>query len=71
LSDPRVKINYDDAATTTHFADKFDIITSDPIHPWVKGRHTLLEEYLNVQTAFESRWRDYAVGPLYEVIRRR
>ena len=38
LTDPRVEIVYDDGRhflTTTH--EKFDIITSDPIHPWVKG----------------------------------
>ncbi len=38
LGSPRVEIVYDDArhflATTR---EKFDIITSDPIHPWVKG----------------------------------
>ncbi len=40
--DPRVEIVYDDARNfvlTTH--EKFDIITSDPIHPWVKGAATL------------------------------
>ena len=40
--DPRVQIVYDDAR---HFVlttrEKFDIITSDPIHPWVKGSATL------------------------------
>jgi spermidine synthase len=42
LSDPRVQIVYDDARhyiLTT--SEKFDIITSDPIHPWVKGTATL------------------------------
>ena len=42
LDDPRVEVIYDDArhyvATTT---DRFDIITSDPIHPWVKGAAAL------------------------------
>jgi spermidine synthase len=42
VSDPRVEIVYDDAR---HFVlttnDKFDIITSDPIHPWVKGAAAL------------------------------
>ena len=42
LSDPRVEIIYDDAR---HYIltsrEKFDIITSDPIHPWVKGAATL------------------------------
>lgn len=40
--DPRVQIIYDDARhylLTTR--EKFDIITSDPIHPWVKGSATL------------------------------
>ncbi|HKD07511.1 MAG TPA: fused MFS/spermidine synthase [Bryobacteraceae bacterium] len=42
MRDPRTRIVYDDAR---HFAltarEKFDIITSDPIHPWVKGAATL------------------------------
>jgi spermidine synthase len=42
LNDPRLRIEYDDAR---HFIlrtpDKFDIITSDPIHPWVKGSAAL------------------------------
>jgi spermidine synthase len=41
-NDPRTRIDYDDAR---HFIftskDKFDIITSDPIHPWVKGSSSL------------------------------
>ncbi len=40
--DPRTTIHYDDAR---HFIltskDEFDIITSDPIHPWVKGTSAL------------------------------
>ncbi len=42
LEDRRVQVVYDDARhyiLTTR--DKFDIITSDPIHPWVKGAATL------------------------------
>ncbi len=42
LKDPRVTVVYDDARhylLTTK--EKFDIITSDPIHPWVKGAATL------------------------------
>jgi spermidine synthase len=42
FKDPRVEMVYDDAR---HFVrttkEKFDIITSDPIHPWVKGAATL------------------------------
>ena len=50
LQDPRVKVVYDDAR---HFIlttrDKFDIITSDPIHPWVKGAATLYtQEYFEL-----------------------
>jgi spermidine synthase len=41
-NDPRTTIHYDDAR---HFIltskDKYDIITSDPIHPWVKGTSSL------------------------------
>lgn len=42
LRDPRVEVVHDDArhyvATTR---ESFDIITSDPIHPWVKGSAVL------------------------------
>ena len=42
LNDPRVEVVYDDGrhyVLTTR--EKFDIITSDPIHPWVRGSATL------------------------------
>ena len=50
LRSPRVEVVYDDArhfiATTT---EKFDIITSDPIHPWVKGSAVLYsKEYFEL-----------------------
>jgi spermidine synthase len=50
VRDPRVQIVYDDArhfvATTR---EKFDIITSDPIHPWVKGSAVLYsQEYFQL-----------------------
>ncbi|HTL17136.1 MAG TPA: fused MFS/spermidine synthase, partial [Patescibacteria group bacterium] len=42
VQDPRVELIYDDAR---HFVlttrRKFDVITYDPIHPWVKGAATL------------------------------
>lgn len=42
VNDKRVEVVYDDAR---HFIlttrEKFDVITSDPIHPWVKGAATL------------------------------
>jgi spermidine synthase len=42
VHDPKVQIVFDDAR---HFVlttrEKFDVITSDPIHPWVKGAATL------------------------------
>ena len=50
LSDPRVQVVYDDARhyiLTTH--EKFDVITSDPIHPWVKGSAALYtKEYFEL-----------------------
>jgi spermidine synthase len=50
LHDPRVEVVYDDArhyVLTTQ--EKFDIITSDPIHPWVKGSATLYtKEYFEL-----------------------
>ncbi len=50
MEDPRVEIVYDDAR---HFIlttdEKFDIITSDPIHPWVKGAAALYsQEYFQL-----------------------
>jgi spermidine synthase len=50
MHDPRVQIVYDDAR---HFIlttrEKFDVITSDPIHPWVKGSATLYsKEYFEL-----------------------
>lgn len=50
VQDARVRIIFDDAR---HFVfttrDKFDIITSDPIHPWVKGAATLYtKEYFEL-----------------------
>ncbi len=42
IKDPRTRVVFDDAR---HFVltanEKFDIITSDPIHPWVKGMASL------------------------------
>jgi spermidine synthase len=50
FSDPRTTVHYDDArhyVLTT--GEKFDIITSDPIHPWVKGTATLYsKEYFEI-----------------------
>jgi spermidine synthase len=50
LRDPRVQVVYDDArhyVLTTK--EKFDIITCDPIHPWVKGAATLYtKEYFEM-----------------------
>src|SRR5258708_15003152 len=50
MADPRTEIVYDDAR---HFVlttpEKFAIITSDPIHPWVKGSATLYsKEYFEL-----------------------
>ena len=53
LNDPRTAVFYDDARSfiiTTK--EKFDIITSDPIHPWVKGAASLYtEEYFEAVKA--------------------
>ncbi|HEX4793870.1 MAG TPA: fused MFS/spermidine synthase [Humisphaera sp.] len=69
IHDPRVEIVYDDArhyVLTTQ--EKFDIITSDPIHPWVKGAATLYtKEYFDIcrkhlnQGGIVGQW-----VPLYE-----
>ena len=49
-TDPRVEIVYDDARHYMLTAkEKFDIITSDPIHPWVKGSAALYsKEYFEL-----------------------
>src|SRR4029077_19375220 len=42
VKDPRVQIVYDDARRFILTSrEKFDVITSDPIHPWVKGAASL------------------------------
>jgi spermidine synthase len=42
VKDPRVEIVYDDARRFVLTSkERFDIITSDPIHPWVKGSAAL------------------------------
>jgi len=50
FTDARTTMHYDDArhyVLTT--GEKFDIITSDPIHPWVKGTATLYsKEYFEI-----------------------
>jgi spermidine synthase len=50
VKDSRVKIVYDDARHYVLTSEaKFDIITSDPIHPWVKGAATLYtQEYFEL-----------------------
>jgi spermidine synthase len=69
LDDPRLEIIYDDGR---HFLlttrEKFDIITSDPIHPWVKGSAALYtQEYFELcknhlnPGGFVTQW-----VPLYE-----
>ena len=65
VHDPRTRIVYDDAR---HFVlttpEKFDIITSDPIHPWVKGtpRFTPREYFQLVQRASQSRRLRHPMG---------
>lgn len=42
LSDPRVEVVYDDARHFLLTTDEtFDLVTSDPIHPWMKGAAAL------------------------------
>ena len=65
LHDPRTHMVYDDAR---HFIlttpETFDVITTDPIRPWVKGSATLYsrEYFENGESAFESRRCRHAVG---------
>jgi spermidine synthase len=50
FDNPKVQLVFDDARHFLQTTDeKFDIITSDPIHPWVRGAATLYsEEYLTL-----------------------
>jgi spermidine synthase len=50
LHDPRTEVVYDDARHYIFTArEKFDLITTDPIHPWVKGTSTLYsKEYFEL-----------------------
>ncbi|GDY00751.1 spermidine synthase [Planctomycetota bacterium] len=69
LDDPRTEIVFDDAR---HFMlttrERFDIITSDPIHPWVRGAaalytseyYELVKQHLN-PSGVVTQW-----VPLYE-----
>ncbi len=50
LNDPRTEVVYDDAR---HYLrntnEKFDVITSDPVHPWIKGAAALYtQEYFEL-----------------------
>jgi len=53
LTNPRVHITYDDARHYILTTNRtYDIITSDPIHPWVKGAATLYtKEYFELVKA--------------------
>jgi spermidine synthase len=50
FDDPRVELVFDDARHFLQTTDeRFDVITSDPIHPWVRGAATLYSlEYLTL-----------------------
>jgi spermidine synthase len=69
LDDGRVHVTIDDARHFVRTTDEtFDVITSDPIHPWVKGAATLYtREYFEIVKAhlnpggIVSQW-----VPLYE-----
>src|SRR5207249_10394125 len=53
LDDPRTRIIYDGARHFVATTDqKFDVITTDPIHPWVKGTSALYsKEYYELVKA--------------------
>jgi spermidine synthase len=69
LSNPKVEVLFDDArhflATTS---EKFDIITSDPIHPWVRGNSVLFsrEYYAVVKSKLKPGGIATQWVPLYE-----
>lgn len=69
LSNPKVQVVFDDArhflATTR---EKFDVITSDPIHPWVRGNSILFsrEYYAIVKSRLKPGGIATQWVPLYE-----
>ena len=64
VNDPRVEIVYDNARRFVLTSkEKFDIITSDPIHPWVKGSAALYTRVFRAREAPSQAWRSgYAIG---------
>ena len=69
LSDPRTEVIYDDARHYLATTDQqFDVITSDPIHPWVRGAASLYS--VEYQELVKQRLRPGGVVaqwvPLYE-----
>lgn len=69
LHDPRTRVIYDDARHYIAAAqEKFDVITTDPIHPWVKGTSTLYsrEYYELVKSHLNSGGVVAQWLPLYE-----
>jgi spermidine synthase len=73
LDDPRVEVVFDDArhflATTR---ERFDVITSDPIHPWVRGNSVLFsrEYYAIVKSKLAPGGIATQWVPLYETSER-
>jgi spermidine synthase len=69
LSNPRVEVVFDDARHFLSTTDeRFDVITSDPIHPWVRGNSVLFSrEYYEI---VKSRLKPGGIAtqwvPLYE-----
>jgi spermidine synthase len=73
LTDPRVQVIHDDARhflSTTR--EKFDVITSDPIHPWVRGNSVLFsrEYYAIVRERLNPHGIATQWVPLYETSER-
>jgi spermidine synthase len=69
LRDSRTRVVYDDARNYIFTApERFDIITTDPIHPWVKGTSTLYskEYYELVKQHLNPRGVVAQWLPLYE-----
>jgi len=73
LDDPRVEVVFDDARHYLATSDeRFDVITSDPIHPWVRGNSVLFSrEYYEIVKAhltphgIATQW-----VPLYDTVER-
>jgi spermidine synthase len=69
-ADQRIKIMREDARTYIRYThERFDVITSDPIHPWTRGSSSLftLEHFRNTRAVLRDGGVMAQWVPLYEL----